>query len=178
MGRRQHWSSAGSLRARATIATVLAAGSLAGCAQPSGETAIVGRSDASYAWLPDAAAMTEAAGLVVQVAERPVRSERVVSFPSRRVTITESGEEKHETLDAVVYEVVVSEVQKGGAAVGDRILVAPAIDGDASPASSQAPLLERGGDVILYLVPAVGLGGPEDGVWTTLSPYQGVEVEG
>jgi len=155
------------------VLAVVTGALLAGCASGSAaDDEVRSGSESSYAYFDDADDMVQAAELVADASGPAIRTERTVSFPSHRVSVESGGSSVAEPSEVAVYAMTVSDVRKGDAVrPGETILVAPAVDQDAVPSASQEAILEGSGDLTLYLLPVNG----EHDVWTTLSPYQGIE---
>jgi hypothetical protein len=158
--------------ARAGGALLVVLGATVGCSGEDGPA--LSGSEASYEHFEDAEAMLDASALVVEIAGSPMRTDRSVELESHRVEVAADGTAVAETHEVPVFEVVVDRVAKGDDELsGQRVLVVPAVDHESDPPASQSALLESVDGATLYLVD-LGQGG---GLWTTLSPYQGIVAE-
>ncbi|TFB84863.1 hypothetical protein, partial [Cryobacterium luteum] len=95
----------------------LAAGALVACSNSdNGQTPSAG-GESSYEWFTGTTAMFESADLVVEAVGLPIKTEHIFALPAHRVTVSPDGSQHADSLDVAVYEVVVSEVRKGGITV-------------------------------------------------------------
>lgn len=168
--RHQHF--AAQMTPLVTVAVLAVSVALAGCT-PSAQGD--GESEMSYEHFENSEAMKDAATLVVRASTPSIATDSSLSVPRREIVVHSDGRTAAEPVLAPIYELNVAAVISGeatGVNVGDRIRVAASVDTNTVPVASQEALLTRTGAVTAYLMPS-----GTEGVWVTLTPYQGIEPQ-